>query len=218
MLPAQRAANAARSSHKEGGFGASVRHSIATAAPPKPSAAPGGGSDHIVNRTTSAGAAPESGKQARPESARQRSAAPANTFFPATRIRAIAGEGDACLLLYSNEAQGGKRIQFAPATTGASHLCRACPAFGAEAALSRRRNKLLGCTAKRCCTPKPVGAMGACLEREASRSAARQRRFVPQTGAVAQPEEFCLTPKNQIWILTCLTPPLRSPILESLFA
>ena len=54
MLPAQRAANAARSSHKEGGFGASVRHSIATAATPKPSAAPGGGSDHIVNRTTSA--------------------------------------------------------------------------------------------------------------------------------------------------------------------
>src|ERR1700733_618730 len=43
-------------------------------------------------------------------------------------------------------------------------------------------------------TPRPSGLSYASCVREASWSAARQRRFGPETGVVAQPEEFCLTP------------------------
>src|SRR5208337_1038523 len=76
---------------------------------------------------------------------------------------------------------------------GASHLCRAF--LRLKAALSRRRNKLLGCTAERCCTPKPVGGTGAYPQREASWSAARQRRFDPgyktcSTKVGCAPERF----------------------------
>jgi len=45
---------------------------------------------------------------------------------------------------------------------------------------------------------------------------ARQRRFVPQTGVVAQPEEFCLTPHWQFMLNSQVTIPASVVIVVAL--